>query len=142
MYKYQGRESLKFLFSAAIVQAVESRYDAIVVIPSTSKAMRNRGYSHMHHLGAQVSRSLGIPLLSNALVLKKQSISQMGLALLERRKNRIDAFIASEAELVDKRVLLLDDVMTSGQTLLSAIKAIQLVKPRMVSALVLARTPP
>jgi predicted amidophosphoribosyltransferase len=95
----------------------------------------------MHHLAAEISKITKIPLDRNALLLCKKSNSQMGLALQERMVNRKNAFVASPANLVDKRVLVIDDVMTSGQTLKSAIEALRNSEAAEVDALILARTP-
>lgn len=141
LYKYQGKELLKHLFAEALCSAIRGPYDMLIPIPSTRKSERKRGFSHMYHLAKQVSLKSNIPLCPQGLVLRDQSISQMGLALFERKKNRTNAFIAPKVDLVDKRVLVIDDVMTSGQTLRSAIKAIRSAKPTCVDAVLLARTP-
>ena len=92
----------------------DSGYDCIVPVPATS---RRRGYNVPERMAQPLAHALGLPLLPKALCRVRAGRHQAGLSLDERLANAAGAFRAQEPELVEgKRVLLVDDVITTGAT--------------------------
>lgn len=94
---------------------------AIVPVPSRRDSYRARGWRPVPELAAEVCRLAGARLLP-ALAWSRQVADQRGLSGRERQANLDGAFtVTAEAP---PRVFLLDDILTSGATLLSAGRAL------------------
>ena len=97
-------------------------YDCIVPVPATS---RRRGYNVPERMAQPLAHALGLPLLPKALCRVRAGRHQAGLSLDERLANAAGAFRAQEPELVEgKRVLLVDDVITTGATAAACAQAL------------------
>lgn len=129
--KYQGKKSLAEIFGKGLTGLLNSdpilkQADAIIPIPLHPARQRERGYNQTELLGLELSRQTGIPII-NALKRKKNTKSQTTLIGSKRQENMRGAFVVKNIPLVlNKKVILIDDVMTSGainsaaQTLLKA----------------------
>jgi ComF family protein len=98
-------------------------YDYIIPIPLHRTRFAERGYNQAEKIGEGLSTYFSVPLAKRSLLRRiKPTPSQTGLNIDEREDNVRDAFaLSKEANLIkDKRVILLDDVMTTGATLASA----------------------
>ena len=97
-------------------------YDCIVPVPATG---RRRGYNVPERMAQPLARALGIPLFPHALCRIRAGKHQAGLPLDERLANVAGAFRAQEPETVEgKRVLLVDDVITTGATAAACAQAL------------------
>ena len=97
-------------------------YDCIIPVPASS---RRRGYNVPERMAWPLSHALGLPLLPKALCRARAGRHQAGLSLEERLVNVAGAFRAQEPELVEgKRVLLVDDVITTGATAAACAQAL------------------
>ena len=86
---------------------------------------RRRGYNVPERMAQPLSHALGLPLLPKALCRARAGRHQAGLSLEERLVNVAGAFRAQEPELVEgKRVLLVDDVITTGATAAACAQAL------------------
>ncbi|MFU8890272.1 MAG: ComF family protein [Anaerosomatales bacterium] len=88
---------------------------AVVPIPPSETALRRRGFDHTGVIGSRVATALGVPLM-HALA-STGARDQRVLGRTERRLNVEDAFVATGGDPLPPRVLLVDDVMTTGATL-------------------------
>jgi len=92
-------------------------YDYIIPVPIHKKKMRKRGYNQMELIGRRLSTKTGIPLEVRSLVKSVNTRPQRGLIAKERQKNIKDSFEVPDRSKIDgKRILLIDDVMTTGAT--------------------------
>lgn len=97
-------------------------YDCIIPVPATS---RRRGYNVPERMAQPLARALGIPLLPHALCRVRAGRHQAGLSLDERLANVAGAFRAQKPEEIEgKRVLLVDDVITTGATAAACAQAL------------------
>ena len=97
-------------------------YDLIVPVPASGK---RRGYNVPERMAQPLAYALGLPLLPKALCRVRAGRHQAGLSLDERLANAAGAFRAQEPELVEgKRVLLVDDVITTGATAAACAQAL------------------
>lgn len=119
--KYGGEKYLAEVF-AREMQSIYFKYvghaDCIVFIPMTEKRKRERGYNQSEELAKELSKLIEVPVISDVLVKTKETESQVGLERRERLKNvRGSVSVRSKALVNGKRVLIIDDVMTTGATL-------------------------
>ncbi|WP_348786863.1 phosphoribosyltransferase family protein [Leifsonia sp. NPDC080035] len=109
-----------------------------VLIPSTRQAWRTRGY---HPTGLVLARSrILVPPLWHALRLTRQTADQAGMSGAARAANREASMVASP-RLRGRACLLVDDIVTTGATLLEAAKAIRSAGGTVAGAAAIARTP-
>lgn len=96
--------------------------DIIVPVPLHRRRYAERGFNQAEEIARRLGANIGIP--SQTVVSRGRYTEQQAkLSRDERQKNMTDAFIASAA-LSGKRVLLVDDVYTTGSTMQSCAKAL------------------
>lgn len=92
-------------------------------------------------LAARIASFLQVPLRAGLLRLTRNIVPQKGLKIQERRKNLAGAFrVAKGYDIKDARVLLVDDVLTTGATCDMAAKVLKKAGAASVAVVVLART--
>ncbi|MDV4151611.1 ComF family protein [Clostridium sp. AL.422] len=91
--------------------------DYIVFIPSSKSAIKNRGFNQCEYLANELKKHLDINICSD--VIKNNNIKEQKLLSREDRfKNIKDAFsLKTDKKIKNKKLLLIDDVMTTGATL-------------------------
>ena len=90
--------------------------DLIVPVPLSEKRRAQRGFNQSEMIGRSFAKKTGIPIGPGALMKIRHTAQQVGLNAEERRENLSGAFAAEEVMVKGKRILLLDDVMTTGST--------------------------
>jgi len=128
-FKYEGLRSLAAplgqLMSRAWSELVPvDGLDAIVPVPLHPARQRERGYNQASLLARELSRSLHCPVVEDELVRVKATTPQIDLSAEQRRANVQGAFRCTKGSLAGKRVLLVDDVCTTGATLEAAAAAL------------------
>lgn len=104
------------------VEGVWVGYDCIVPVPASSKA---RGYNVPHLMALPLAEALGLPLYAQALCRVKAKKRQAGLSFEERLANVAGVFRVTDPELIEgRRVLLVDDVITTGATAAACTQAL------------------
>lgn len=121
---------------------LEGRFDAIVPVPMTEKAKRRRGYNQCALMAQQLARETRLPLPEAVLEKTRQTKRQMALDRKERLTNVVGAFNANPQLAAGKRILLIDDVITTGSTLNECAIALLNVGAQSCSALCLAASRP
>jgi ComF family protein len=119
----------------------QQRYDVVVPVPLHWTRYARRGYNQATVMGSVIARAHNIEC-KELLVRKKMTAYQAGLAPFKRVTNMKEAFVvhAQYAELYrDKHILLIDDVMTTGVTLIEAVKQLRTLKPASITIAVAAR---
>ena len=115
-------------------------FDLIIPVPLASRRLRWRSFNQSALLAQRVSQSFGWPINGATLVRQRYSRPQVGLDARHRVRNVRQAFGVNNAAAVrGKRVLLLDDVVTTGSTLAECATALRAAGVREVWALVIAR---
>ena len=115
-YKYAGNLALATLLAGALLERLEERADLIIPMPLTLARLRSRGFNQALELARVVSRRTGIALAPHACRRVRDGTPQALLPWSERARNVRGAFVC-DADLSDKRVAVIDDVMTTGATL-------------------------
>ena len=120
--------------------AAEGRFDLLVPVPSRPKKVRARGYNQSALLATNCPNAPASPVSETALVKTRDTRAQHDLSAEERQVNLSGSFRASESEVSGKRILLIDDVLTTGATARECIGALRAAGAQSVDLLVLAVT--
>ena len=126
-FKYDGRSDLgAALGSAMVAEAFRwaGKVDAVVPVPLHWRRRRARGYDQAALLARPMAKSLGVPALLRGLRRVRNTPSQVDLPHAERQRNIAGAFAPWRLHGVG-RVLLVDDVRTTGATLRAASEALK-----------------
>lgn len=113
-------------------------FDLITSVPMHRKDLRERGYDQCAMLAKEISKLLDIPY-EITLVKVKHTKKQHNLKYNERKKNLSGAFkLKDKDSLKGKRILLIDDIVTSGYTLGTCGKTLSNAKPGLICCATIA----
>lgn len=121
-YKFNGRRGYHKLYGKLVAQCVHDhlagRYDLITWVPLSRQRKKERGYDQAFLLASAAALELG-EVAVETLRKERHTAAQSGLTeAAQRRANVLGAYTPVDPELVaGKRVLLIDDVVTTGSTL-------------------------
>jgi ComF family protein len=113
--------------------------DFVTAVPSGVARRAERGYNQAALLARPIALSQGMPLKLEALCKSRETRSQVGLNALERLRNVENAFQANSGYARGKRILLVDDVATSGATVMACARVLTQAGAQQVFVLTLAR---
>jgi ComF family protein len=143
--KFYGRKKLATLLSPLMVSVFyecwrRDSFDLIVPIPLHPKRKRERGYNQSELLARAIAAQTAITVNNRALIRIRSTLPQIGLSDSQRFENVRKAFKCSDAgKISGKRILLIDDVMTTGATVSSAAQTLMEAGCFRVSVLTAAR---
>lgn len=122
-FKYERRrEIVNYLM--AFYDFSELMYDCIVPVPLHHVRFRERGFNQSELIAKNLVQFTHIPIVKRGVQRVRYTKQQTGLQKEERNKNLLNAFkIRSPERFQNKRVLLVDDVYTTGSTLENLAKA-------------------
>lgn len=144
-FKYQGYSYLADYLGQGMAREF-ARYsdfppiDWVIPVPLHPKKLKARGYNQSQLLAEVFCRNTGLCLQTDALRRRADTRSQAKLNRKERLQNMAGAFEASHT-VKGKRVLLIDDVATTGATLEGCAEALKKAGAKQVMAFTLAREP-
>jgi ComF family protein len=116
--------------------------DVLIPVPLHRLRLAHRRFNQSAALARTIAQNSGVPLRCDLLTRPKPTPPQVGLTRRLRAKNMQGAFAVAEAkriEVAGRRVVLVDDVMTSGATLNAASRVLLRAGAKQVDALVFAR---
>ncbi len=121
-YKFGRRKYLKNYFVSLMIQFFrahlkESSFDAVAAVPLSAHTKNLRGFNQSELMASQIAGVLGLKDASGKLERKKSSSPQSLLTKPDRKINVQGRFVVKEpSAFKGKRLLLVDDVLTTGQT--------------------------
>jgi len=122
---------------------LEEPPDGLVPVPLHPTRRRERGFDQAERLAAAVSQATGVPLRSGLLVRTRYTTPQIGLSPRERRENVKGAFdLRYPLPREGLRILLVDDVYTTGSTLEECARTLQKAGAGAVYAVTVTRAAP
>lgn len=120
--KYKGAEELgeamgNWYGSELQGHGYDQHFDLILPVPLHPRKRRQRGYNQAESFARGLAGQLEVPLNSHLLVREKHSATQTQKSREERWQNVEGMFrVRDKAPLLDQRILLADDVITTGST--------------------------
>lgn len=103
-------------------------YHFLLPVPLFSSKMRERGYNQSHHICIGLNRIFNLEPAEKNILRTKNTKSQTGLSYEERVKNVKDAFTLDDESiplLINKGVIIVDDVLTTGSTIKEIVRTIK-----------------
>ena len=143
-YKFKGRQGYHKAYGKLVAQCVHDhlagKYDLITWVPLSEKRRRERGYDQAFLLASAAALELG-DVAVETLRKSRHTDAQSGLeGEAERRANVLGAYAAVDPELLaGKRVLLIDDVVTTGATFSECARVLRTMGAKDVVCAALAR---
>jgi ComF family protein len=143
--KYKGIKDLAKPLSRLIVQAMRQNdfcHDdwMVMPVPLNKRRQRWRGFNQAELIGREAAVALNLEINNDNLCRIRYTMPQTKLKRQQRLKNLINAFkLKNPAVLRGKRVILIDDVMTTGATLQECARVLKDAGAIEVWAVVLAR---
>lgn len=114
--------------------------ELIVPVPLHPNRLRERGYNQSEYIAAGISEATGIPLDTTHVLRIKDTPKQALQSGIHRRHNVADAFAVSHPEqLYRKHILLVDDLLTTGETVKSCLKAMRTIRRASFSVFALCK---
>jgi ComF family protein len=142
-FKYQGKHTMARPLARLMIGALpkEIDVDTIIPVPLHRARLREREFNQSLLLADQLSRHLVRPVSSTNLVRIAATDPQTTLTRQARLRNLRQAFaVRKPQDIAEKRILLVDDVFTTGTTLNECAKTLRKAGSGPVFALTLART--
>lgn len=120
--KYHNRREYAQFYSREMLRSfgsewMELKLDGIIPVPLHRHKLRSRGYNQAELLAKPISCELQVPLYKKILLRKVDTLPQKELDNKERMKNLKKAFLFRENEVKLEKVLLIDDIYTTGSTI-------------------------
>ena len=146
-FKHADRVDLASLFATWIGRSAKElleEADAVVPVPLHPMRLIRRRYNQAAEIARPLARRAGLEYLPDALVRKRRTESQGAKSGAARRRNVQGAFEVPETrrkQLKGRRILLIDDVLTTGATADACARALIKAGARAVDLAVVARVP-
>ena len=136
LFKYKNLKScapplsqiiMRYLEQIKLEKLIDFKDWAIVPIPLTKNKLRQRGYNQSEIIGTLISNQIKMLIIQNALIKTKESRPQAQTKTkIERIENVKNSFgIQNNALIKNKKIILLDDVITTGSTISEAARALK-----------------
>jgi ComF family protein len=113
--------------------------DLLVPVPLGEKRLKERGYNQVGLVARPLAYEIGLQYAPKALWKSRETRSQVGLSISQRRENVQNAYQANPKIVNRKSILLMDDVATTGSTIQSCTQALLSAGARDIFALTIAR---
>lgn len=144
-YKFNDKSFLYKTFSSFLLKDEKifekiQKYDKIMPVPISKKRKKDRGYNQSLLIAKEISLKSKVNLLNNCLIKTKNIIEQSKLNKEKRLKNIQGVYeLKNKQVLKNKKILLIDDIYTTGSTVNECSKILKQGKPSKIGILVLAK---
>jgi ComF family protein len=145
LFKYKNIDYLSELFSALMLEHLQrigftgQGYDFISYVPLHSLRQKERGYNQSRLLAKSLVNYFKTPLKDDIIYQNRYTPSQTKLEKLRRRENIKNSFI-TDYDLFGKKIILVDDIFTTGATITAAARTLKEKKAETITVLTLAKT--
>ena len=146
-FKFNDKSYLYKTFSNIILKNKKickllNSYDIIIPVPMFEKKKSKRGYNQTELISKEIAKRLDITFNNNILFKIKENKTQSLLNYHERKQNVINVYKINDSEtknVSNKKIILFDDIYTTGFTVKECIKELEKLNPKKVDVLVLAK---
>lgn len=136
--KYEHVRAASVPLGKAMAMLPGGEADLLVPVPTTRKRLRERGFNQAALLCGVIARETGMPMCE-ALTRREEQISQTKLSGQSRRQNLVGCMEAVK-DVSGQRIVLVDDVYTTGSTAAEAARALLAAGAKGVSVFCAARS--
>lgn len=120
-FKYEREtflgESLSYIMADIVKASLGETYDMIVAVPLHERRWAERGFNQMDIIGEHLSKQLNVEYVPSILMRTKDSPRLKNLDRYERKEIMEDLFSADSTVVLGKKILLIDDIFTTGATM-------------------------
>ena len=146
-FKFNDKSYLYKTFSNIILKNKKickllNSYDIIIPVPMFEKKKSKRGYNQTELISKEISKRLDITFNNNILFKIKENKTQSLLNYHERKQNVLNVYKINDSEMKNvrnKKIILFDDIYTTGFTVKECIKELEKLNPKKIDVLVLAK---
>ena len=108
---------MNFLLKQQKIFEIIKTYDIILPVPISKKRYKKRGYNQTELIAREIRKKTDIELVTNCLYKEKNNVPQSTLNKEDRIENVKNAYIIKNSKIIkDKRVIIFDDIYTTGST--------------------------
>jgi ComF family protein len=145
-FKFKSRKNLAEPLGIALVKYLSQtpalniqEIDVVIPVPLHPWRLRERGYNQVHLLADSLNKYYGIPVVP-ALLRTRATASQFDLPREKRFENVSGAFKVTDSQAIyNKRLLLLDDIYTTGATAAECAKTLKIAGAKRIEIMALSR---
>lgn len=146
-FKFNDKSYLYKTFSNIILKNKKickllNSYDIIIPVPMFEKKKSKRGYNQTELISKEIAKRLDITFNNNILFKIKENKTQSLLNYHERKQNVLNVYKINDSEtknVSNKKIILFDDIYTTGFTVKECIKELEKLNPKKIDVLVLAK---
>ena len=144
-YKFQEQSYLDKTFVNFLLKNENffeniEKYDTIVPVPISRKRLKSRGYNQSELIAKEIACNSNLRIETECIFKVKNIIEQSKLNKEERLKNVQGVYeLFNKEKLYKKRILLVDDIYTTGSTVNECAKVLKNSKPKVIGVLTLAK---
>lgn len=144
-YKFNDKSYLyktlsSFLLNNEKIFEKIQKYDTIIPVPISKKRKKDRGYNQSLLIAKEIALKTEKNILNNCLIKTKNIIEQSKLNKEERLKNIQGVYELKSSKMIEnKKILLIDDIYTTGSTVNECSKILRQGNPSEIGILVLAK---
>ena len=142
-YKYKAIS--KFIINNHILKdfkifQILNDYDVIVPVPISKQRLKERGYNQAELIAREIAKTLCKPIVTNCLYKSKNIAPQSTLNKEEREENVKGVYTLKNSEtLLNKKVLLIDDIYTTGNTVNECCKTLEKAETQKIGVMTIAK---
>lgn len=133
VYKFKfGKEKIygeligEYLKKYITERNLDGSIDYVIAVPMHKKKEKKRGFNQSILLGKKVSKYIDKPFIKKCLIRNRQTRNQSELTIEERKKNLIGSFeFKCKINVKNKNILIVDDIYTSGSTIIECAKILK-----------------
>ena len=144
-YKFNDKSYLyktivNFLLKNEKFFKILKSYDTIIPVPISQKRYKERGYNQSYLIAKEMAKRLEIQCDKDTLIKTKNVIEQSKLNKEERQKNIEGVYkLRNQKMLQNKKILLIDDIYTTGSTVKECSKVLSKAKPKKIGVFTIAK---
>ncbi len=130
----------KFILKNKNVFEKIKSYDTIIPVPISKKRYKERGYNQSYLIAKEIAKNTDLEILNNCLIKTKNIIEQSKLNKEERKINIQGVYeIKNSALIKNKKILLIDDIYTTGSTVNECSKILNKEETNKIGVLTIAK---
>lgn len=115
-------------------------YDVVIPVPISNKRLKERGHNQAELIAKQIAKLLEKKIITDCLYKSKNIVAQSTLNKQEREENIKDVYtIKKQMKLLNKKILLIDDIYTTGSTANECCKVLSAANPSKIGVLTIAK---